>query len=70
MLPEMGPPETTIWEYPRGDDSWAAETQAFLDDLRLGREPAPGLAEGIRTLEIVARVYAASGYPRPAAASS
>jgi hypothetical protein len=47
-----------------------AETQAFLDDLRLGREPDPGLAEGIRTLEIVARVYAASGYPRPAAASS
>ena len=68
MLPEMGPPETTIWEYPRGDDSWAAETQAFLDDLRLGREPDPGLAEGIRTLEIVARVYAASGYPRPPAA--
>jgi predicted dehydrogenase len=68
MLPEMGPPETTIWEYPRGDDSWAVETQAFLDDLRLGREPDPGLAEGIRTLEIVARVYAASGYPRPPAA--
>ena len=20
MLPEMGPPETTIWEYPRGDE--------------------------------------------------
>ena len=25
MLPEMGPPETTIWEYPRGDHSWALE---------------------------------------------
>ena len=23
MLPEMGPPETTIWEYPMVDDSWA-----------------------------------------------
>ena len=22
MLPEMGPPETTSWEYPMGDDSW------------------------------------------------
>ena len=22
MLPEMGPPETTIWEYPMADDSW------------------------------------------------
>ena len=25
MLPQMGPPETTIWEYPMEDDSWAVE---------------------------------------------
>ena len=35
MLPEMGPPETTIWEYPRGDRSWALEFAEFLDDIRL-----------------------------------
>jgi predicted dehydrogenase len=58
MLPEMGPPETTIHEYPRGDDSWAAETRAFVEDIRLNREPSPGLSEGIRTLEIVEKVYA------------
>lgn len=63
MLPEMGPPEITSWEYVRGDDSWAIETQAFLDDIRLGREPSPGLAEGIRTLEIVESIYAKSGFP-------
>jgi predicted dehydrogenase len=63
MLPQMGPPETTIWEYPRGDDSWAAETTAFVDDIKLGREPSPGLAEGIRTLEIVETIYHKSGYP-------
>lgn len=57
MLPEMGPPETTIFEYPRGDESWAIETRAFIDDIRLNREPAPGLAEGIRTLEIVEAIY-------------
>jgi predicted dehydrogenase len=57
MLPEMGPPETTIFEYPRGDDSWAIETQAFVDDIRLNREPSPGLTEGIRTLEIVEQIY-------------
>lgn len=62
MLPEMGPPETTSWEYPRGDDSWAVETRAFVDDIRLGREPAPGLAEGIRTLEIVEEIYRKSGF--------
>ena len=57
MLPEMGPPDTTIFEYPRGDESWAIETRAFVDDIRLNRDPAPGLAEGIRTLEIVEAIY-------------
>jgi len=62
MLPEMGPPDITAWEYPRGDESWALETSAFVDDILLGREPAPGLTEGIRTLEIVESVYARSGF--------
>lgn len=65
MLPEMGPPPSFPEEYPGGDASWALETQAFLDDIRLGREPAPGLREGIRTLEIVETIYRSSGYPRP-----
>jgi len=63
MLPEMGPPETTFWEYPRGDDSWAAETAAFVDDIRLCRTPSPGLAEGIRALEVVESIYQRSGFP-------
>jgi predicted dehydrogenase len=63
MLPQMGPPETHPWEYPGGDGSWKAETLAFIDDIRLDREPSPGLREGIRTLEIVEAVYRKSGYP-------
>ena len=63
MRPEMGPPDTTIHEYPRGDESWAVETRAFVDDIRLNREPSPGLAEGIRTLEIVEQIYRQSGFP-------
>ncbi len=62
MLPQMGPPETTIWEYPGGDDSWRLETQTFIDDIRLGREPSPGLAEGIATLKTVETIYRRSGY--------
>jgi len=57
MLPQMGPPETKVWEYPAGDDSWGLETEAFLDDIRLDREPAPGLREGIRVLETVEMIY-------------
>ena len=66
MLPEMGPPETTMWEYPRGDDSWRLEMQDFLADIRLGRSPAPGLREARAALEVVETVYRASGYlPSP-----
>jgi predicted dehydrogenase len=63
MLPEMGPPETTAWEYVRGDDSWAVETRAFFEDIAADRTPVPGLAEGIRILEIVEDIYRRSGYP-------
>ncbi|MFI5337569.1 MAG: Gfo/Idh/MocA family protein [Opitutales bacterium] len=63
MLPQMGPPETSVWEYPAGDTSWAMELAAFENDIRLGREPSPGLGEAIRTLEIVETIYRRSGYP-------
>jgi len=63
MKPEMGPPDTTVWEFPAGDDSWMAEMTAFIDDIRLGREPSPGLREGICTLETVEAIYRKSGYP-------
>jgi predicted dehydrogenase len=65
MLPQMGPPESQTWDYPGGDDSWALETAAFADDIRLGRAPSPGLEEGIRTLEIVETIYKKSGFPTP-----
>jgi predicted dehydrogenase len=62
MLPEMGPPETVIYEYPRAEHSWALELNEFLEDIRLNRIPNPGLKEGRRTLEIVERIYRKSGY--------
>jgi predicted dehydrogenase len=67
MLPQMGPPETTVWDYPAGDNSWKLELAAFEEDIRTGRAPSPGLREGIRTLEIVEEIYRTSGYPVSAA---
>jgi predicted dehydrogenase len=58
MLPEMGPPETTTWEYPMADDSWAVEMREFLEDIQLRRQPAAGLRDAIATLEVVERIYA------------
>ncbi|HMO49988.1 MAG TPA: Gfo/Idh/MocA family oxidoreductase [Kiritimatiellia bacterium] len=57
MLPEMGPPETTTWEFPRGDDSWAVEWAEFMDDIQLGREPSAGLPDALAALGVVRDVY-------------
>jgi predicted dehydrogenase len=62
MLPQMGPPETTIWEYPMADDSWATEFHEFAEDVRLGRTPSPGLRDARAVLEIVEQVYKESGH--------
>jgi predicted dehydrogenase len=62
MLPEMGPPETTIFEYPRGDQSWAYEVNEFVTDIREQRPPQPGTAEGKRALQVVEAIYAKSGF--------
>ncbi|HEX5214645.1 MAG TPA: Gfo/Idh/MocA family oxidoreductase [Vicinamibacterales bacterium] len=62
MLPEMGPPATTAWEYPRGDQSWALEWAEFLDDIRQGRTPSAGLAEARAALTVVETIYRQSGY--------
>lgn len=61
MLPEMGPPETTSWEYPMGDDSWAVEVAEFFDDIRLNRAPAAGLVDAQEALKVVEKIYRESG---------
>jgi predicted dehydrogenase len=57
MLPEMGPPETTIWEYPGADTSWRREFEAFRECVRTGTTPEPGLREALHALQIVEQVY-------------
>jgi predicted dehydrogenase len=61
MLPEMGPPETTIFEYPMADDSWETEWKEFDTDIRQGRDPRPGIADAQAALRIVERIYKNSG---------
>jgi predicted dehydrogenase len=61
MLPEMGPPETIIHEFPRGDESWKLETREFVDDILLMRRPVPGLDEARATLQAVESIYKQSG---------
>ena len=57
MSPEMGPPETLAWEYPMADHSWEAENAAFFEDIRLKRQPDPGIADAQAALRIIEQVY-------------
>jgi predicted dehydrogenase len=61
-LPEMGPPETTIWEYPMADNSRETEMAEFMEDIRSARAPSAGLPDAIAALAVVAKIYTDSGY--------
>jgi predicted dehydrogenase len=61
MLPEMGPPETSAWEYPREDRSWDVELQHWLACIEAGREPDGSLRDGLAAMEIIERLYRDAG---------
>ncbi len=63
MRPEMGPPDTTIWEFPGPDRSWAREFSEFVEDIRLGRQPSAGLADARAALLIAEEIYRQSTAP-------
>lgn len=60
MLPAMGPPETTIYEYPGLDRSWQLEFAEFIDDVAHGRPPSAGLQAALEALRVVEGIYARS----------
>ncbi len=57
MLPEMGPPDTVIWEYPGGDKSWHVEFSEFREDIKLNRQPSAGLRDARAALEVIQKIY-------------
>jgi predicted dehydrogenase len=57
MLPQMGPPETTIWEYPFPDRSFADEFDNFVAAVE-GRAAAIGdINDAYANLSIIQAVY-------------
>jgi predicted RNase H-like HicB family nuclease len=57
MLPQMGPPETTIWEYPGEDTSWSLEFSDFAQAIAGTSGHGATLEDAIATLKIVSKVY-------------
>lgn len=66
MLPQMGPPETTIWEYPGEDTSWAAEFRDFEAAVAGERGPGATLDDAVAALDVVGAVYEQSEKRRAA----
>jgi predicted dehydrogenase len=67
MLPQMGPPETTIWEYPGEDTSWAAEFRDFEAAIGGAGRLGATLEDAVAALAVVGAVYAQNGASRRAA---
>lgn len=62
MLPEMGVPETTVYEYPQADESWRLETERFISDIGAAKNLSENdemLCSALETLRVVAEVYRA-----------
>jgi predicted dehydrogenase len=57
MLPQMGPPETTIWEYPGEDTSWVAEFRDFEAACAGVRGKGAALEDAVAALDVVGAVY-------------
>jgi predicted dehydrogenase len=63
MKPEMGPPDTTIYEYPGPDLSWKAELLQFLQDIQEQHNCEPGLTSTSHVLSVVEQLYQAHQVP-------
>jgi len=60
MRPEMGPPETSSWDYAGPDGSWAREFESFERDIAANRQPDAGLEAARAALVVVESIYARS----------
>ena len=65
MLPEMGPPETTIYEFPRGENSWELEFREITRAVESGQGLSMGdITDAYEALRAVDAIYAKEGRNR------
>jgi predicted dehydrogenase len=57
VRPEMGPPDTTIWEYPQEDRSWETEMYEFECDISKNRIPAANLESARKCWNVINKIY-------------
>ena len=62
MKPEMGPPDTKLYEFPGPDESWRNELIEFEKDIQSKRKPDAGLAQALAALRVVGKIYRKSEF--------
>jgi predicted dehydrogenase len=60
MLPEMGPPKTSSWEF-INDDSWELEVKEFIEDIEKKNIHYSNLISSIKVLELIQNIYERTG---------
>ncbi len=57
MKPEMGIPDTKVYEFPGPDESWQREMLQFESNIQMKQKPDAGLAEVRAALQVVDTIY-------------
>ncbi len=57
MLPEMGPPPATSWQWPQADASWSRELTDVVSDLDGGPSIGADLADCVAAFRVVEGAY-------------
>jgi len=57
MLPQMGPPETTVFNFPGEDQSWRTEFEDFVAAVDDNRRPSGDIVDAVANLAIVDEIY-------------
>ncbi len=58
MLPELGPPETTAWQYPFPDRSWDLEFADFAEAIATGRRANGDIEDALEAAVLIDAAYA------------
>jgi predicted dehydrogenase len=61
MLPELGPPESTTWEFPNEDTSWEDEFAHFVECVENGTPLSGSLHDALGNLRVVEELYRING---------
>ncbi len=64
MKPEMGIPDTKVYEFPGPDESWSREMEAFEKEMRKAEGGSVGLQQARAALKIVEAIYQKKGKRR------